>query len=122
MITLKTLPMASEQEVFNQVAAHLIEQNKRSEEPRETEGAGNTCLYKSGDKACAAGCLIGDDEYNQKSMEYIPWGDLVLIGFVPPEHKDLIARLQHVHDYQDVENWERELEKLAREKNLQWNL
>lgn len=60
MITLKTLPNASAQQVFDQVAAHLLTQKEKAKQF-------NTCKYRveHRDKVlkCAAGCLIGDDEY-----------------------------------------------------------
>lgn len=42
MITLKTLPQATAQEVFNQIRDHLLTQNCQS---REGQGKG-LCLYR----------------------------------------------------------------------------
>ena len=66
MITLKTLGKATAQEVFDQVATHLLTQNERS-----LDGA--SCSYRNCDGLkCAAGCLISDDEYDNQ-MEGIDW-------------------------------------------------
>ena len=64
MITLKTLPQATAQDVFDHVTQHLLKQGKRSV---SSTGA---CQYRTeqaeGVLKCAAGCLITDDEYNSK--------------------------------------------------------
>ena len=66
-ITLKTLEQATAQEVFDQVAEHMLTQY-------ELSMLNDTCVYRgySGLK-CAAGCLIGDDEYNNELMEGFTW-------------------------------------------------
>ena len=67
MITLKTLPQATAQEVFDQVAKHLLTQMKKSVAKRAAESASDSkdyCMYRGFDGTkCAAGCLISDDEY-----------------------------------------------------------
>jgi hypothetical protein len=56
MITLETLPQATAQEVFDQVATHLLTQRQRS----TTKG---NCAYRGDDGLkCAAGCLLGPDD------------------------------------------------------------
>lgn len=116
MITLKNLAKASEQEVFNQVATHLITQGKRS---IETTLGQNSCVYKSKDGLmCAAGCLIGPKEYKKKFEGYI-WDGLAFEGFVPEEHWLLIRMLQCVHDREQPHNWKRELTRVALARNLE---
>jgi hypothetical protein len=111
MITLKTLPQATAQEVYIQVKTHLLAQNCRS-----VDGRG--CLYRgpNGTK-CAAGSLIGDDEYKE-CMERNSWGILVSRGEVPLAYKLLIQVLQTVHDNYEVERWSKELEIIALRYNL----
>jgi hypothetical protein len=72
MITLKTLKNSTDQEVFDQVANHLLTQNKRS-----VSATDNTlCVYRSPDGLkCAAGCLIADDEYDPR-MEGSNWKEM----------------------------------------------
>lgn len=97
MITLKTLPHATAQEVFDQVINHLAQQKEKSE-----AGYASTCLYRH-EKSdgtilkCAAGCLISDDEYNS-FFEKKRWSHLVIIKMVPEDHQHLITGLQKAHD------------------------
>lgn len=61
MIALKTLAQVTDQEVFDQVKTHLLSQKVKSMS-RTLE---DTCAYRSANSLkCAAGCLIGDDEYD----------------------------------------------------------
>lgn len=108
MITLKTLPQATAQEVFDQVARHLLTQNKRSTNIAED------CVYRgSGGLQCAAGCLIADDEY-RPGMEGNSWCGIVASGYAPIQHRDLISDLQNLHDTQSTVYWKEELHRTAR--------
>ena len=113
MITLKTLHEATEQEVFDQVARHLLTQNKAS-----LDMLGNSCQYRGIDGLkCAAGCLISDDEY-QPDMERTYWGELVNSNLAPKEHEEIIAMLQDIHDDWPPSRWLFALKDLAAERNL----
>ena len=105
MITLKTLPLATKEEVFDQVKEHLLKQNIKS--------LGRySCKYKSDTGLqCAAGCLIGDDEY-EPEMEGEGWDDLVRDGSVPDNHQRLIRDLQVIHDKYEPEDWKEKLDEL----------
>lgn len=97
MITLKTLPQATAQDVFDQVINHLAQQKERS-----TEENGLSCLYRHEKPdgtilKCAAGCLISDDEYDSY-FEKKRWLNLVKIKMMPEEHQLLIDDLQKAHD------------------------
>lgn len=124
MITLATLPQATEQEVFDQVATHLLKQGKCSK-----KRIGNytipSCSYR-GDNGlkCAAGILIADEEYTLNMDDHeqgTAWSDLVYRKQAPPEHKQLIEELQDIHDTIEPENWERFLMNLANDYGLQYN-
>lgn len=110
MITLATLEDATAQEVFDQVALHLLNQNTSS---RVYNKDGSYCAYR-GNRGlkCAAGCLIGDYEYN-KRLESNTWFDLVHLKKVPDTHKWLIRELQKIHDEYDVFQWREELATIA---------
>ena len=110
MITLKTLAQATEQEVFDQIARHLLQQGKRSEEEK-------LCRYREGNLKCAAGCLIGDDEYSEQ-MEGNKWTTLVYDGKVPAKHKKLILTLQLMHDSKNPQEWKECLDELAENWNF----
>lgn len=114
MITLKTLPQATAQEVFDQVARHLLTQGKKS----TAENRKESCMYRGFDGTkCAAGCLISDDEY-KKMFENCKWSYLVSHNHIPGDHLILINRLQTIHDMKLVEDWKSNLNKLAHEFNL----
>ena len=118
MITLKTLPQATAQEVFDQITAHLLKQGKAA---RSGTGA---CRYRVETQGeilkCAAGCLIADDEYNSK-FEGESWRKLASLQAVPSYHEDLIASLQRLHDTCLVNEWPAKLKQLAKDYGLQYN-
>ena len=113
MITLKTLSQATEQEVFDQVAKHLLTQGERSE-------GKDRCLYRGENGLkCAAGSLIGDDEYDP-SMENGWWNLLVIAGQAPDTHQTLISQLQTIHDTFPPYDWKECLLNLATEFKIEF--
>lgn len=115
MITLKNLHLATEQEVFDQVARHLLTQ-------METSIVGSVCKYRHIKHdgtilKCAAGCLIADDEYI-KDFERKTWSLLIEKYGIPNTNALLISQLQILHDTMATEYWENELEILAKGFNL----
>jgi hypothetical protein len=114
-ITLATLEQATKQEVFDQVAKHLLTQNARSTKMQ-------CCSYRGvGGLKCAAGCLIADSEYDH-DMEGSDWLTLVKDNIVPKNHVQLISRLQDIHDIFPVESWESTLQVEAKRRRLAWNI
>lgn len=118
MITLKTLSTATAQEVFDQIANHLLTQMKRSVDDQK-------CLYRTADGLkCAAGCLIGDDEYLPEMDIYsnnggTTWSSLITKGMITVvEHSILIKELQKIHDYHQPFEWAEELLSYAIINNL----
>ncbi len=115
MITLKTLPQATAQEVFEQSARHLLAQKEKSICEDELW---RDCAYKGSEgKKCAAGCFISDEEY-KKDFEHQTWSELVEEQKAPSEHHSLIWDLQVVHDNSKVEDWKAELIVLGKEWGL----
>ena len=115
MITLKTLPEATAQQVFDQVVTHLRKQGK------ESRGSDGDCAYRGqGGLMCAAGCLIADDEYDPyfDTASDTSWERHVNRGNFPPDHLNLIKSLQIIHDETEVSEWERDLKHLAEYKGL----
>jgi hypothetical protein len=89
-ITLATLKDATPQEVFDQVAVHLLTQNEQA-------GSG-VCLYRDDQgRSCAAGCLMANDEYDPK-FEGFGWMGLTHKHGVDRAHLTLIDWLQEIHD------------------------
>lgn len=111
MITLKTLPQATAQEVYDQVKEHLLQQGQRA-----VNDLGE-CQYRAGDLKCAAGCLIADDEYDP-DFEGRSWANMVITGKAPNSHVALIVNLQLVHDHSPVEEWSQQLARVALRYNL----
>lgn len=119
MVTLKTLPKTTAQEVFDQVVSHLRNQGK------QCKSNDDGCVYRN-DKGlkCAAGCLIGDDEYYDQ-FDYpqsgdTTWKSLVREGLVPCTHIELISNLQDIHDHFEPNEWEEKFKKLAMTENLNY--
>ena len=122
-ITLKTLPTATAQEVFDQVVGHLLRQGERCAGPvhrhefrfglLDVDIGKPYCLYRNNEgMKCAAGCLIGDDEY-RLSMEGHAWGEIA-----PEEHAELIITLQLIHDLYTPSIWASKLRDLAIARHL----
>jgi hypothetical protein len=94
------------QEIYNQVVAHLRQQNSQS--LLETPLADTACAYRGVDgKKCAVGCVIEDSEY-RPWMEGLSIGGILLrLQSSDPcpalcerleTHQGLLRGLQSVHD------------------------
>lgn len=122
-ITLKTLPLATAQEVFDQVAQHLLTQNRKSlKQDNATVTA--KCSYRGdGGLKCAAGCLIADDEYKEEMDERggMTWGVMCEVNIAPSDHKSLIGDLQTAHDSFPVAEWPGRLKQIAHQRGLAFN-
>jgi len=111
-ITLANLHLATPQQVFDQVARHLMTQKARS-----TDFNGH-CKYRGlNGLKCAAGCVISDDEYDP-FFEGKSWDHLMSIiatrsSSRPLVHIELIGRLQLVHDGYVVSYWREMLQAVA---------
>lgn len=116
-ITLATLPQATAQQVFAQVAIHLLTQKQKSINDI------NRCMYRGpyGLK-CAAGCLIADDEYSF-DFEGNSWASLMLDfpTMFPENHKQLIGELQYIHDDVTIDEWYDALTNLAMRHSLNYD-
>lgn len=108
------------QEVFDIVAEHLLTQRMRSVEPNDA----SICLYRGQNGLkCAVGILITDDEYSRE-MEYKNVSVLKNKNLLPERlipHSGLLTVLQSVHDTPPTKNWKKELKKVCKNYQLQWN-
>lgn len=108
-ITLATLPTASAQEVFEQVAKHLLKQNAQS--------IGYTgCAYRGRDgMSCAAGALLSDADWEtlEPHDNGVSWLVLADRGIVPKVHTGLIRSLQRLHDGREPDSWHGALRTVA---------
>jgi hypothetical protein len=109
---------ATEQEVFDIVAKHLLTQNRQS--LITDDFVDETCAYRGRyNTKCAAGILIPDEYYTQE-LEGNGWRKLVENSLVPPNFMDLIAGLQFIHDMHKPIRWKEKLEELAKTHKLEW--
>jgi hypothetical protein len=113
-ITLATLPEATPEQVFEQIARHMLKQWRKS-----TALGSNRCAYRGAQGlTCAAGCLISDDEYDPR-WEARSWTSLAMSQEVPADYSTLIRRLQVIHDSREVREWPGALLDAARAYNIE---
>lgn len=114
LITLATLKDATAQEVFTQMATHLLTQKEKSRIKDEDDGSLLKCVYKNDTGLkCAAGCLISDEEYDKELFEHKSWSTLVSESTVSSNHHILISDVQYIHDSEYVEDWKHKLSDIA---------
>lgn len=95
-ITLANLAFATKQQVFDQVAEHLLKQGATSYSIDS-----DMCAYRGdGGLKCAAGCLIADEEYVVGMNEMGSWSRLIAADLVKTDHlQHMISDLQNLHDF-----------------------
>ena len=113
-ITLENLAQVTKQQIFDQVATHLLTQKVKS------ATATGSCKYRHNGLMCAAGCLISNDEY-KATLEGASWVRLAYAGQVPEQHKDFVQSLQRIHDTYLVSDWFSRLKYLAISHNLNFD-
>lgn len=107
IITLANLHKATKQEIFDQVATHLLTQNKHA---KSINDEGNFCMYRVPETnlKCAVGCLIADSEYIL-SCENSTWYDAIkayILNFPHcDKHEYFLAKLQGIHDSHPTTQW-----------------
>lgn len=110
------------QDIFDKVADHLLTQNKKSKDYLKINNNVKpilSCVYKSilDDNTilkCAIGCLIPADKYND-NFEGKAIASLIyyLNLEIETNRKDLLIRLQVIHDIRSVKDWWASLEDVA---------
>ena len=111
--------MKTNQQIFDQVAKHLLKQMKKSYLP----GTVVTCAYRGEQGVmCAVGCLL--TEYD-KSIEnknvraiLIDYPEIAQAAGITLNSCSLLTDLQHLHDGREVTHWYYELGQLAKEFDL----
>jgi len=104
-------------QVFKTVVTHLLTQNSKSVEGSDL---GN-CRYQNDDgKQCAVGVLIDSKNYwpdlegkATDAVEVIEAVEKSLDTHITKSDRDLLCKLQDIHDYSSVEGWREELEELS---------
>ena len=120
-ITLATLETATAQEVFNQVASHLLTQFEQSRGISAKSGFVK-CLYRYTQQdgtvlKCAGGSLMSDEEASNISASD-SWESLVVSGAVTSKHVQLVSDLQKLHDNFGPADWASNLRYIATENKL----
>jgi beta-mannanase len=120
-ITLANLAEATTQQVFDQVARHLKKQGTACRLDMK-------CAYRNDrGQACAAGCLMSDDEVAEVQEAQLntgsDWSRIVAANLAPNTHFGLIDKLQTVHDGYSPDKWEAQLAIIAEFHGLKfdWN-
>ena len=104
-------------QVFQTVATHLLTQKNKSIAPDDT----GMCMYKhDSGRSCAVGVLIDDDQYYKDlegkatdALEVIQAVEKSLDTNITKSDRDLLCKLQDIHDYSTVDSWREELQGLA---------
>lgn len=117
----------NKQEVFKIVADHLMKQKEKSEVKLDEAHSYLSCAYRgTNGKSCAVGCLIKDEFYHpdfenmRVSAESVQDALINSIGTLTAGVLLLLSNLQQVHDSKEVVDWQRALENLARQHNIDW--
>lgn len=127
--------MLNNQQVFNKVCNHLMQQNAKAEVP--TLPLGTECRYRTEQGlSCAAGCLILDDLYSSTfegvSLDVIKdeWSsdeanekiemlkNVLMLSGVSSDSFPLVRRLQDTHDTYEPEEWVGKLDIVAQDYKL----
>ena len=118
-ITLATLHQATAQEVADQIVNHLLDQGEKSA-VYDQHGDLVSCMYRYNGLQCAAGCLIGDEEYNEE-FERKNWNYLISSFSISDTHYEMIGQFQDVHDIKPVNLWEEEIKRVLSRYGLKFN-
>lgn len=106
--------MKTEQQIFDQVAKHLLKQMRKSYLP-----GSNDCAYRGEQGAmCAVGCLLTeyDPDIERKVVHAIfeQYPEIAEAAGISTDHKALLSQLQTVHDLRTVEHWFEALADIAK--------
>ena len=116
--------MKTNQEIFNQVADHLMKQGRKS--LLMTDNYTALCAYRGADGAsCAVGCLISDDFYSEE----LEGGGIMAavqvalhnsgVPIIDDTFLSLLCQLQNVHDKCEPSRWADDLHVVAMKFGLE---
>jgi len=98
-----------DRQVVNYVANFLLNQNCTCSDD-------GFCHYRNNDKtrACAAGCLIPDEDYNESFESGTVLEGIPCMYFTEKGYSiDLLRKLQRLHDGEEVKNWPTKFEEFV---------
>lgn len=114
-ISLSNYHEASLQDIADQITNHLLSQNKKCMDEKDQ------CRYRYIGLKCAAGCLISDEEYNEK-FEENEWAAIVerlnMRNFNTQKKDRLISEMQSIHDGYPVAMWRSKLIEVYKDHRL----
>ena len=104
-------------QVFQTVVTHLLTQNSKSTDDVFLD----ECKYQNDEgKQCAIGVLIDSKNYWPElegkaadAVEVIEAVEKSLDTHITRPDRDLLCKLQDIHDYSSVDGWREELEELS---------
>ena len=103
------------QEIFTQVATHLLTQKRRSVK-------NGICQYQ-GPKgtSCAVGCLIPDEFYDPEieDVHILYLKNYITLPDFFEEEIDTLSNLQDIHDNIHPRSWKKKLSEYASENHLE---
>jgi hypothetical protein len=117
----------NKQEVFDKVVNHMLTQNAKAQDDL------GTCMYRGNEgRMCAVGCLITDEAYSPDIEKNAADTEEVLqalrnsgIDIDPwsPSNADsqFLYEIQQIHDYTNVDVWEKALVQFAEKNSLLFN-
>ena len=117
----------NKQEVFDKIVNHMLTQNAKALDVK------GICMYRGEEgRMCAVGCLITDEAYSPDIEKNAADSEEVLqalrnsgIDIAPwsPSNADsrFLNEIQQIHDYIDVDVWEKALIRFAEKNSLLFN-
>lgn len=117
----------NKQEVFDKIVNHMLTQNAKAHDVK------GMCMYRGEEgRMCAVGCLITDEAYSPDIEKNAADTEEVLqalrnsgIDIDPwsPSNTDtqFLYEIQQIHDYTDVDVWEKALVQFAEKNSLLFN-
>ena len=117
----------NKQEVFDKIVNHMLTQNAKALDVK------GICMYRGEEgRMCAVGCLITDEAYSPDIEKNAADTEEVLqalrnsgIDIAPwsPSNADsrFLNEIQQIHDYIDVDVWEKALIRFAEKNSLLFN-
>ena len=110
-----------EQELFNRVKTHLLNQGERADSDVQNAGIYECVYHAPSGLKCAIGCLITDEVYNP-AMEFLDITDEPVYRALRDSGIDMSGKtvsilrgLQHVHDCADPSEWSESIDRVEME-------
>ena len=107
-----------EQELFNRVKTHLLNQGERADSDVQNAGIYECVYHSSSGLKCAIGCLITDEVY-RPSMEGEDINDDLVYNGLRDSGIDMSGKalsilwaLQHIHDSHKPSEWSESIDRV----------